>query len=157
METAKSWPVAEFKNIDFDWLFGNIDNHKVRQFDVVYLCQVLYSVEFDEGVLILEKLASYLKKGGILILINFSALSHENGDELVKMFSWKSIRNLPRLGRSTMKKIFRFSLFRTSQFWGWHRDNQRYFMMLEQAGLEIQKSFSGAKQSFIVAKQRETE
>jgi len=52
--------------------------------------------------------------------------------------------------RPIYKKYFQTSKKHKVQFWGWERDNKKYFEMAIEANMNISKSWIAAKQSFIM-------
>ncbi len=115
------------------------------KFDLVYLCQVLYAIPFLEGIALLSKLRCHLKENGVIILIGSSIDSAENGD----FFSDHSWRILD-LAKPYIYFFFGW-IKNDTQFWGWKRNNARHEEMLCRAGFRVIKSYTAAKQSFIVA------
>lgn len=140
-DNAGNWIKANFSKITF---LNKLQNEK---FDLIYLCQLLYALSYSDCIELIKQLSNHLNPNGKILLINFSITPQENGEKVVNHTLKDYIKNIIR---PFYKKYFQTLNKHSEQFWGWQRDNKRYFEIAIEANMNILKSYSAAKQSFIM-------
>ena len=117
-----------------------------KEFDLIYLSQVLYALPSSDSVNLLKTLYHHLSQKGKLILINTSVRERENG----------VAGSMRRFEPKLMTSLFDFwqqyipMFMENTQFWGWHRDNATYLGFSHKAGFRANRTYFSANQSFIV-------
>lgn len=146
-EIANSWLKVEAPSIR---LVTNLENTDF--FDVIYLCQVLYSMDYKSCVNLLRQIGRLLNPGGIIILINTSASPAENSKlPLRDNDNVQKITNMIKtLVRPPYALLNHLLSKRKLQFWGWRRNNARYLKICSDAGFKIENVYSSTDQSFII-------
>jgi len=141
-DNASNWIKTNFSKITY--------TNKLlisQKFDLIYLCQVLYALSYFDCIELIKQLSNHLKPNGKILLINHSIIPQENGEKVSNHTLKNYIKNIMR---PFYKKYFQTSKKYKVQFWGWERDNKKYFEMAIEANMNISKSWIAAKQSFIM-------
>jgi ubiquinone/menaquinone biosynthesis C-methylase UbiE len=145
-DNARHWIKANFSKITFQNKL-----YISQKFDLIYLCQVLYALSYSDCIELIKQLSNHLKPNGKILLINSSIIPYENGEREAKHTLKSYIKSIIR---PFYKKYFQFlkknKKKNKEQFWGWQRNNKKYFKMAIEANMNISKSYSAAKQSFIM-------
>jgi 2-polyprenyl-3-methyl-5-hydroxy-6-metoxy-1,4-benzoquinol methylase len=140
-DTASKWIKRDFPQIRY---MNHLSNDK--NYDFIYLSQLLYALEYKDCIKLLCDLKLKLKPNGRMLIINTSTKPSENG-----FFEKKTlIGKVKKFIRPTYRKLLR-PTNKHKQFWGWERDNDKYFEILNSAGMKIIKSYALQNQSFIVS------
>jgi SAM-dependent methyltransferase len=145
-DNASHWIKTNFSEITF------LNKLYIGQkFDLIYLCQLLYALSYSDCIELIKQLSHHLKPNGKILLINHSIIPCENGETETKHILKSYIKSIIR---PFYKKYFQplkkhKEKKHKEQFWGWQRDNKRYFEMAIEANMNISK-YSAAKQSFIM-------
>tara|TARA_B100001057_G_scaffold80535_1_gene75771 strand:- start:5355 stop:5783 length:429 start_codon:yes stop_codon:yes gene_type:complete len=114
------------------------------RYDIIYLQQVLYSIERSDCVKLLKKLKNNLSEVGKIIIIHTSLNPIENGINFKNIISL--IKNCLRLTYYFLfpKKI---ESNLKNQFWGWNRNNSFYIKMARNANINILDVFTPKNKS----------
>jgi len=116
-----------------------------KEYNFIYLCQLMYAIPYSECVALLISLSNKLKPNGRLLMINTSTISSENG-----VYVNKFISKLKAIYHFANQKIGYIPTNKKMQLWGWERNNAKYCEMAFEANLKIIKIYSAENQSFIV-------
>lgn len=149
----------DFAKKNTKWIEGKYENVHIldslnlnTKYDTIYLCQVLYSLKYNECINLLKKLKNYLSDNGQIIIINNSyenLLSQTRKSSIGKLL-FNNVKDFIRpLYNIVLSKLIRKEQI---QFWGWERTYKRYQQVLKGAQLKFEYSFIAANQSFIIAK-----
>tara|TARA_B100001093_G_scaffold197419_1_gene189813 strand:+ start:11382 stop:12137 length:756 start_codon:yes stop_codon:yes gene_type:complete len=141
--------VFDFSSVSSKWLISrnqNIDclNKLNGRYDIIYLQQVLYSIERSDCVKLLKKLKNNLSEDGKIIIIHTSLNPIENGINFKNIISL--IKNCLRPTKYFLfpKKI---ESNLKNQFWGWNRNNSFYIKMARNANINILDVFTPINKS----------
>ncbi len=127
-------------------------------FGSLYFGQVLYALDAAEALALLTAARTWVFHDGVLLSVDTSANPTENGAAA------NPVRSLPLRpalaeGRRVLRGVRRRAtrLFArddalSSQGWGWERDNASMASILAEAGWLDVQHFSGAGQSFTIAR-----
>ncbi len=146
----------DFSEISSKWIKNSMKINCInsicdkKKYDMIYLCQVSYAFPEDDCVIVLKNLASKLKKGGQILLIDTSMIPSENGlsKYLNLVYYIKSIFNIIFHFFEYIIKIFFPVMNMKKQFWGWQRVNKKTSEFVTKAGLKLIKQFASDNQSF---------
>ena len=118
-----------------------------QKFDLIYLSHILYALSYSDSVDLIKTLSNQLKPDGKILLINTSITPSENGS----IESTKTLKNyLINIIYPIHKIIFPTPKNYKEQFFGWQRDNKRFFEISIQANMNVEKSYFAYNQSFIL-------
>ena len=110
-----------------------------EQYDVIYLCQVMYALTIKDSIKLLKKLRSLLAKNGKLIII------HHPCQNLLSIINLKSILkfHFPFLknNNSGIKKNI--------QFWGYSRTDYEYIDIARESNFNFTNKLYENNQSFL--------
>jgi hypothetical protein len=127
-----------------------IEEIKQVSFDCIYLCQVLYAFDKNETILLLQKLNSLLKVGGLLILIHSSIADLENGISKIQTPKNRIISKIRRMSKRILGGEIENKA--SEQGWGYARNNEFYELLITASGFNTIAFLPLAKQSFVVCR-----
>jgi hypothetical protein len=122
----------------------------MQEYNFIYCSQFFYALNDDEIDFFLTDIKKNLSATGIFCTIDKSINFIENG------LSNKSYRKSFKV---TLKNFLRpaylfFFKKKSSQFWGWQRDNAELIKIFTRNNYEIIENFSHAKQSFLLFRKK---
>ena len=127
-----------------------IEELKHVNFDCIYLCQILYAFDKKEAILLLQKLNSLLKVGGLLILIHSSIIELENGIPKIQTLKYRIISKIRKMSKGISNGEIEKN--GSEQGWGYARNNEFYESLITASGFNMVASLPLAKQSFMVCR-----
>ena len=136
-----------YKNEKFQRIFSE-EEISLKKYEVIYLSQVIYSLDDSEAISLLSFLSKRLNHNGKLIISNTSILSYENGNVLSQRFSRKILGN--KLTNICKRMLFGNNNKSGSQGWGYMRDNELTELIAKSACFAELIFFSSAQQSFLI-------
>ena len=140
-----------YKNENFQRVFSE-EGISSKIYEVIYLSQVIYSIDDSEAISLLSFLFKRLKHNGKLIIINTSILSYENGSDLSQRFIKKLLGN--KLTNICKLFLFRNNKKSGSQGWGFMSDNELIELIAKKAGFTEMIFSSSAQQSFLICSKK---
>ena len=144
-------PQVGYKNEKFQRIFSE-EEISLKKYEVIYLSQVIYSLDDSEAISLLSFLSKSLKHNGKLIISYTSILSFENGSVLSQRFIIKLLGN--KLTNICKRMFFGNSKKSGSQGWGYMRDNELTELIAKRAGFAELIFFSSAQQSFLICSKK---
>lgn len=97
---------------------GSLFNSK-KDFDLIYLSAVDYALTDEDLINLLEKLKSFLSKGGRIIIVSASFLDESFYEKMV--FCVKEL---------VKKILYPLGFYKRIQFWGWMRTRSDYLRIM---------------------------
>ena len=121
-------------------------------FDVIYLSQVLYSLNFDEAVDLLKVLKGKMSDDSYLILINTSVFPWENKEYSIILKNFLMLKWL--LSSFLFLPFKKYIMLHQNKYqnWGFQRDFIMYKKIANAAGLRVVSKQPVANQQFIILK-----
>jgi hypothetical protein len=128
--------VTDFSDVSNKWLRKTLPQERIHKedtgdgFDLIYICNVEYSLTDIEFISMLESLNSKLNRGGQILIISSTYLSNR----FWGLFSHKVKNSLKHiLEILNIKKT-------KSQFWGFLRHPDHFKKIFDAAGLSVSSS-----------------
>lgn len=144
----------DFSNVSSMWL-KNIEklnfttnNKNLKKYDIIYMVELLYSLDDKEIIFLLKELKELLNEKGKIIVSNTSLNPKENGlvqsNYILKLFTFF---------KNYLRPFYYFLLKNKKiQFWGYQRNKIAYEKLFKSAGYVKDINFSGSKKLFQIFK-----
>jgi hypothetical protein len=143
--------LISYKNENFKRI-KSLKELESQQFDIIYLSQLIYSLDDIEVINLLKIMCYYLKQNRKLIISHSSIYSHENGIILPKKIFRKRVES--KINKIAKKIFILVNSNSHSQYqgWGYIRDNELVEFLAKSDGLQETIFISGAGQSFLICR-----
>ena len=143
--------VFDFSLISTKWLINQNKNITILNeisdtYDIIYLQQVLYAMNYSDCIKIIKKLKNNLNENGKIIISHTSLNPLENGI---------NFKNFIKFLKYFIKSIYKNTINENGQFCGWMRDNKSYISIVKDSKMKVSKIFiptNGSEESYIIMK-----